>query len=310
MGNNITDIDIEYFKKFVNSNNEGFESVQKTKAITVSIFLIVQTIGIIFSFIWVDSFGLRSVFLMIMAGGIVCTMASDKWFSGNRGYLFMVLLQVLGSGTMCFLVGIFLAYGISNVLIFVFVVINAVIAIFVLSSTVRRISFRQIPKVNRRKDRDYILGGLGGGLGYAASKIISRATEGVDVDISQVVLVILIMGFAILIIWSGVPRVFQLYYAAKYDINVVNTWDVKKGRYGQGKEYQCPLLGKTIEGNNCIKINYGNEELLEPDKLNAVKKELDITSDEIKQVCKGCEHYPFKEEQDERGGRKGTVHAS
>ena len=97
------------------------------------------------------------------------------------------------------------------------------------------------------------------------------------------------------VIWFGTIRLFQLYYAIKYDI-CINTWDPQKVNYERKKEYQCPLLGRAYEESICIKINYENEQIMKLDKLETVKKALNMTSAEIKQICKSCEQYPFKQE--------------
>ena len=56
-------------------------------------------------------------------------------------------------GVTIFIMGIATAYGVSNILIFVFIVVHAVIAILVLRRISHNISSRQIPENKKRKNR-------------------------------------------------------------------------------------------------------------------------------------------------------------
>jgi len=293
MEKTITENEKEYFKKYVNYGNEGFESIQKIKCTTVGIFLIFPTAGLLLSFTWVESVVLRIFLLVIMVCGIVCTIASEIWFSGNRGYLFLTWLELTGIGVTFFSIGITMIYGISNIIIFIFVIEHVIIAILILNSIVKHISARRIYKNDSKRVRYY---GLGGCLGFLGGVLLTKATEGFDFDVKKIVLATCCMVISTLML-IGIRRLFQLYYAAKYNIYVLNTWDAQSVNNKWKEEYQCPLLAKPFEESLCIKINYENEQLMKPDKLETVKKELNMTSDEIKQLCKSCERYPFIEKE-------------
>ena len=294
MKNNVTGDDTEYFKRYVNSRNDDIAFIKKNT--TISIFLLVPILGVILSFYWMDSTALRIAFMAIMVGGVAITIASGKWFPGNKQYLFLAWIGVAGIGIMCFSIGIVLVYGILNTLILAFIAIHVVIAFLTMNNIRKRISNRQIPKGNvkdsRKKKKYYELGS--GIVVILACVIIIQITEGVDNDQKNIVLAVCFMS-ASTVIWARTRRLFQLYYAVKYDIDVVNTWDTQKGSFGSIEKFQCPLLGKTIEESLCEKINYENEKMLKQDKLKTVKKALNMTSDEIKQICKSCDHFPFSD---------------
>ena len=300
MENNVTDNDIEYFKKFVNSGNEDLVFVENGSS--VAFFLIFPMIGVAFSFMWLDSVALRIAFLAIMVCGTASAIVFYKCFPGNRGYLFLPWLVVAGIGAMCLSVGMVLAYGISNMLISIFVVAHAVIAVLALNSIAKRVSGRQIPKSRkhtRKKEMYYTLGGCI--CVIAGCTIIESVIENLDNDKKSMVLAACFMS-ASTIIWIRARRLFQLYYAVKYSIDVVvNARDAQAVRHGLGEEYQCPLLNKAIEGSHCTKINYENEKMLKQENLKAIKKALHMTSDEIRQICKNCKFYPFQEK-DNSGG--------
>ena len=293
MENRTNNSDIEYFKKFVNSGHEGLAFSEKSNVFFLFFFL--PIIGIILSLFWLDSVALRIAFLIVMVGGMVSTLASDKWFPQNKGYLFRAWLGVAGTGVICFLIGLVVGYGLSNLLILIFIIVHAVIAVLTLNRIVRRISSRHIPEEKGRdrqkKELYYSLAGCF--FIILAYAICSQVTEGLAKDIKNVILAAVFMSIST-IIWLRTQRLFQLYYAVKYNIDVVNAWDKRRGSPGFKEDYPCPLFGKTIEESLCIKINYENEEIMKQDKINEVKEQLNMTSDEIKQVCKSCKCYPFK----------------
>jgi len=293
MENNVTRTDLEYYKRYVNSGNEEIWFPLKIFNIILFIFLPAIVIGFSYK---LDSVTLRITFLAIMAGGIVCTIASDKWFSGNRGRLFLVWLESAAYGIVLFSIGVVLAYGISNMLILIFIAIHIVIAVWTRKIIMKRISNRQFPKENGvNRIISWVYSPLGARAGIIlVFFIISQVIADVDNDIIIMIIAASFMT-ASTVIWIRIRRLYQLYYAVKYNINVVNIRDNKKGWRGLSKDFKCPLFGRAIEESLCIKINYENEEIMKQDKINDVKEQLNMTSDEIKQVCKSCKRYPFRE---------------
>ncbi|WP_339061233.1 hypothetical protein [Tepidibacillus marianensis] len=59
------------------------------------------------------------------------------------------------------------------------------------------------------------------------------------------------------------------------------------------EKYYCPLLNRIIEEGLCIDINYENEKIVKEDELKAIKKILNKTNEEIKEICQNCKHYPL-----------------
>ena len=288
MENNVTDVDIEYFKRYVNSGNKDLIFVRKSS--TIIMFLFLPILGIILPSFWINSVALRIACLAIMASGIVCTIASDKWFPENRWCFFLAWLVIVSVGAVCFSIGVVLAYGISNILFFILITAHVVVAVLMLKNTVKRILNRLIPKdLSRKEERFYYLVSAGGI--FLACVTIILITDGVSYEIKNMIFAACFMS-ASTVVWFRVRRLFQLYYAIKYDIDVENTWDTQKVYFRLHDEYQCPLLNDTIEERLCIKINYENENLLKPNKLKNVKKALNMTNDEIKQICINCKHYP------------------
>ncbi len=41
----------------------------------------------------------------------------------------------------------------------------------------------------------------------------------------------------------------------------------------------------------CIDINYENEKIMKEDVLKPIKKTLDKTNEEIKEICHNCKNY-------------------
>ena len=291
----VNNSDREYIKKFVNSGNEYSGNIKKSSV--AGIFFLFPTIGVLISLLLgKNPLGFNIAFLAIIVVGIICTIASDKWFFGNRGHLFLAWLGVAGIGLSCFLFGLVIVYDRFNILIIIFIAVHVIVAALTLKRIMKYISCRKTPKERQQiswKKMGYY--GIGSGLGVLlVYLIVSWATEGAGNDIEYIVPAVVFMSVST-VIWFHNQKLVQLYYAVKYDIDVVNTWFGRKNYYGQGGVNHCRLLGKTIEGSHCMKINYGNEKMLEPDTLNVVMEALNMTSDAIRQVCKGCDHYPFRE---------------
>ncbi len=59
------------------------------------------------------------------------------------------------------------------------------------------------------------------------------------------------------------------------------------------EKYHCPLLSRIIEEGLCIDINYENEKIMKEDELKLIKKMLNKTNTEIKEICRNCKHYPL-----------------
>lgn len=59
------------------------------------------------------------------------------------------------------------------------------------------------------------------------------------------------------------------------------------------EKYYCPLLNRIIEEGLCIDINYENEKIMKEDELKAIKKMLNKTNAEIKEICHKCKNYPL-----------------
>jgi len=292
MKKNVTNVDIEYVKKYVNYGNEGFSPIKKTKLNTVGMFILMPAYGILFSHFFSERLSpviFGTIFLIIIIGGIICTIASDKLFLGNRGYLFLAWLGVTGIGVTCFLTGLVIIDGISNLLIISFIVVHVVIAVLTLISIVKRISSRQIVRDSRKKVGYY---GLGGCLGYFGGVILSRALEGVSSDINRMIAAACFMTVST-VLWFGIRRLFQLSYAIKYSIDVINTWDTKNDSFSLSEKRHCPLYNGLIEERICTNINYENEGMLKINELKKVKKELSMLPEEIKQICINCKHFPL-----------------
>ena len=285
-----TDADIEYFGKYVNNRNKEFESIRSTKSKTVGLFVLLGTLGMIFSVAdLLNTAAFRIVFLALMVSGIICSAMSDKWFHGGRGFLFLNWLAITGAGVSFLIIGISLTYGRSPFLILVFVVLHGVTAILVLGFIMKRISSREVPKDNSASERN---AGLGGGFGCFGGTYLSRIIG--DDDILQMIMAaVCLAGAAVL--WFGVERLFQLHYAVRYDIEVLSTGESQRYSFGLRKKHHCPLLRKTIDESLCTKINYENEGMLKQDKLRTVKKASNMTSGEIKQTCKRCRYCQLPE---------------
>ena len=116
-----------------------------------------------------------------------------------------------------------MVYGLSNLLILIFIFVQAAIIIAVVRKTLKFVSNRILLQSNTKGGKNYMLGGC---LGYFGGVILSRVTEGVDNDVSRIITAACFMVGAT-VSWISIVLFFQLYYAAKYKIEIINTWDAK-----------------------------------------------------------------------------------
>ena len=241
--------DIKYFKKYVNRGNRDLADI---KSSTLALFIIGSVLGILFTLPFgFNSAALRLVCLAIMIGGIVSVISADKWFSGNRGHLFLAGLRFFGFGFPFLAVGLFMAFNISIQFIIIFIAAHVVAAVLILNIIIKRITERRLPKDSAMKKSNYLIGGASGAVGVSISNII----EGFNKETQNMIMAVLTL-FLSIALWVGVQKLFQLYYAVKYNIDVVNTWDHQRDSSRMNEENQCLLFGKTIEESLCIKINY------------------------------------------------------
>ena len=224
MKNIVKEVDIEYLKKYVNFGNRTtpIKNLQKN---AVFLFIMFPLIGLILSSSdWMNSLALRIIYLAIMVGGIIGTIASEKWFSGNRNYLFNAWLGGAGICVTFILIGLFMVYGVSKILFLIFIIIQTVVIIMAIVKTLNYISNKKSPEDNVKQGRYY---GLGGCLGYFGGILFSRAMEGVSEDMTRIILATIAMVVPTLIIVFYVEIFIQFYYAVKYKIEIFNTWDAK-----------------------------------------------------------------------------------
>ena len=286
MANNGIYNDQEYYKKFVNYGNDKFLVIQKPKRKAILLLVLYPMFGTIVFFVdRLDFFAAATVLAAIAVCGIVCTIASDKWFSGNRDRLFLTWLIVTWPGIASLVIAMTLAHGISNMLILVFIAFHVVVIIVVLKDIVGRISSKELHNENRKIVGVFCMVScscLFGG-------VFLMDVFGGDAESGMVAAGFLVASTTT---WMGFEILFKLHYAVAYNIDVINVWDPQQ--YGLKEEYQCPLLRRTIEESLCTKINYENEKMLKQDKLRAIKKTMKMTSGEIRNICKRCKHYPLK----------------
>jgi len=214
--------DLEYYMEFVNYGNDKILAVKNLKRNTILVFALYPTSGIIISFTGLlDFFAMRIALMAIMGGGVACAIASDKWFSGNRDHLFLAWLVVTGTGITSLVIGMALVYGVSNMLILVFIAFHAVFIIVILNDIAVRISSRTLQNENGSKVRIFyivswwfligcvfLLEAMGYNVksGMAASGFMVAATTA----------------------WMGFERLFKLHYAVAYNIEVMNTWNPRQ----------------------------------------------------------------------------------
>jgi len=224
-----------------------------------------------------------------MACGIICTIASEIWFPGNRKYLFLAWLVIASFGTVCFATGVALAYDSLNILIPVFIAVHILIVVLIINRTKKCILRNQIPKsvenISQKREKLYELGAWSGTV--LALTMVIQVIESVDNDTKSIVLSIFSFSVSI-IIWARAQKLFQLYFSVKYNIEVVNTRDARKDRYKYDEEFPCPLLGIDIEEHLCYSIIYENEKMLKQDTLKTINKDINLTADELKQFCRDC----------------------
>ena len=285
MAINKIDADLEYFKEFVNHGDDKVLSIQKPKENTLLVFLF-PAFGIILSFIDLFDFvAVRIGLTAVMVCGTVCTIASDKWFSGNRDRLFLAWLKITGLCITFLIFGVASVYDKSIILIIVFISYHIMIVSMILKDITGRISRRELPNRNGLEAR--VLWRITP-FGLIGIFFIALLIEGNESSLVAVFIV------ASTMLWSGFERLFRLYYAVIYNINieVINIWDPPK--YGLGEKYQCPLLlGELIEESRCTKINYEIKGMLKRNESKAVKKAQKMTYEEIGEVCKKCKHFPL-----------------
>jgi len=220
----VTETDIEYFKKYVNGNG-GKVPYKMMKRSAIGLYFFFPVIGIILSYSdSINSLALRIVLIVIMVGGITSTIASDKLFSGNRGYLFVSWCGGVFLDIILFSIGIFLIYGISKILFWVFILIQIAVILLALVNIIKYISNRRTFNGSTKQGRYY---GLGGCFGYFGGMILSHILGGVNSNLSSIIIAIVALAIASLLSVISVEGVFQLYYTFKYKIEIVNTWDAK-----------------------------------------------------------------------------------
>ena len=222
MKKNTYDAEREYFIAYVNYGHEAFTPAGKAKREMIMFFCSTPIIGLLITLAdWVNPIVFRTVFLVILFGGIFCAAASDRWFSGNRWYLFRCGVWLVGGSINFGLIGILFVYGISKLLGFIFVVVYIVFAIAILFLIVTRISKRKPLKTYVKGNIDHsIIVALGGFGGYFGGVVFCRVTESIDEDITGIIVASLSMMLATLF-WVGVEIFFKLSFAIKYDIDVI-----------------------------------------------------------------------------------------
>ena len=117
-----------------------------------------------------------------------------------------------------------MVFGVSKILFCLFIIIQAVIFIMSLVKVLNFISNRNLPGDNAKPGKYY---GLGGCFGYFGGILFSRVTEGVSEDMTRIILAGMAMVVPTLLTIIYVECCIKLYYAVKYKIEIVKTWDTK-----------------------------------------------------------------------------------
>jgi hypothetical protein len=244
--------ELDFYTRYLNEGNKGFLPLARAKRIMFGGLAVFSGLGMIMSFSDVaQGYGMLVFFMVAVVFGSTGILMSNRLFPDNR-----CMFVIYGFGSVVWS-WVFLILGVSFIIhIFgdsrigaIVILIQCVSMGIIIANILKRISRKTLLKQTLKSKAGITGGGALGG--YIGGVLLPRLLEGKVSDaVFEIIAFCGCLAISIMM-WFGVERLFQLYYATKFGIEVCDTWGClhQRGMAAEKKKFD---WGSLYCGVLCI----------------------------------------------------------